>query len=56
MEITPIMAKTLKNVDSGISGLFTIHGKGKVTTNQIDVSKIINLIFFFFSGFNNKIS
>jgi len=56
MEITPIMAIILKNVDSGISGLFTIHGKGKVTTNQIDASKIINLIFFFFSDFNNKIS
>jgi len=55
-EIIPIMAKTLTNADSGISGLFTIQGKGKVTTNQIAASKIINLIFFFFSGFNNKIS
>ena len=56
IEIIPIMAKTLTNADSGMSGLFTTHGNGKVTTNQIAASKIINLIFFLFSGFNNKIS
>ncbi len=55
MEIIPIIAKTLTNADSGMSGLFTTQGKGKVTTNQIAASKIINLTFFFFSGFNDKI-
>lgn len=54
MEMMPIIDKTLYNADSGISGLFTIHGNGSVTTNHIAASKMTSFNFFFLSGFTHK--
>ncbi len=55
MDITAIMGNKLNNDSSDTSGLFINQGRGSVTTNQIDASKIISFSFFFISDFNNTI-
>lgn len=55
MDNTAIMGNKLNNDSSDTFGLFINKGRGSVTTNQIDASKIINFSFFFFSDFNNTI-
>lgn len=49
------MGKRLKNADSETFGLLINQGNGREITNQITERRIINLSFFFFEGFNNKI-
>lgn len=45
----------VKNADSGISGLLTIQGNGRVITNHISPSKIINLTLNLLFDSNDKL-
>jgi len=50
----PMIPRMVRDCCSGMSGLPTIHGNGKVTTTQITPSRIINLAFFFLSCNNDS--
>ena len=55
-DITTIIGKRLKSADSDTLGLLISQGNGRITTNQMPTSRIINLSFFFFEGTNNHTS
>ncbi len=55
-DITATIGKRLKSADSDTLGLLMNQGNGRIITNQMPTSRIINLSFFFFEGTNNHIS
>ncbi len=55
-DITAIIGKRLKSADSDTLGLLINQGNGRIITNQMPTSRIINLSFFFFEGTNNYTS
>ncbi len=55
-DISAIIGKRLKSVDSDTLGLLINQGNGSEITNQMPASRIINLSFFFFEEINNHIS
>ena len=55
-DIIASIGKRLKSVDSDTLGLLINQGNGRIITNQMPTSRIINLSFFFFEEINNHIS